>query len=158
MENPPAGSTPPDGENWSFVALIPEDGREPAPTVSDGDALATWCAVSAPWHPSLLARSAELPRIEDVESPGPPGPRQVRVVAAGAADRLPSGYRTQAEDAGAILIEADAGAVSDRSSLVDAIRERVGAGRPAGYVGGAEEEAVADAFLALGTARCGSAT
>ena len=74
-------------------------------------------------------------------------------MAAGAADRLPSGYRTQAEDAGAILIEADASAVADRSALVDAIRERIGAGRPTGSVGGAEEEAVAVDFLALGTAR-----
>jgi hypothetical protein len=153
MENPPAGSTPPDGETWSFVALISDDGQEPATTMSDDDALATWCAVSALWHPSLLARSGGLPQIEDVESPEPPGPRQVRVVAASAADRLPSGYRTQAEDSGAILIEADAGAVADRSTLIDAICDRMGAGGPAGPVGGVEEEAVAVDFLALGTAR-----
>src|SRR5918993_4262147 len=109
MENLPDGSTPPNGEAWSFVALIPDDGREPGAAVSDGDALATWSAVSALWHPALLARCGELPQIEDVEFPGHPGPRQVRVVAAGADDRLPSGYRTQAEDAGAILIEAQAG-------------------------------------------------
>ena len=153
MENPPAGSTPPDGQDWSFVALIPDDGREPGAQVSDGDALATWGVVSALWHPALLARSGGLPQIEDVEFPEPPGPRQVRVVASGAADRLPSGYRTQAEDSGAILIEAEAGALTDRSALIAAIRERIGAGGSTGSVGSPEEEAVALDFLALGMAR-----
>src|SRR4051812_28857462 len=109
MENSPDESTPPAVDHWSFVALIPDDGREPSASVSEGDALSTWSAVSALWHPALLARSGELPRFEDVGSPLPPGPRQVLVVPAGACDRLPSGYRTQVEDSGAILIEADAG-------------------------------------------------
>ena len=67
--------------------------------MSDDLAQAVWCAVSALWHPSLLARAAGLPRIESVDSPSPPGAREIRVIASGAGDRLPSGYKTQAEDA-----------------------------------------------------------
>ena len=35
------------------------------------------------WHPSLSARAAELPRIEPIESPSPPGQREIRIVAGG---------------------------------------------------------------------------
>ena len=112
----------PTGGGWTLVALIADDGVEPPAGLPDRDALATWCAVSALWHPSLLARAEALPRVESVESPTSPGPREVRVLAAGAADRLPSGYRTQAEDAGSIVVEAG----GDRPALVRAIRERLG--------------------------------
>ena len=43
--------------------------------------------------------------IEPIETPSAPAPQEIRVVAAGTLDRLPSGYRTQVEDAGAILLE-----------------------------------------------------
>src|SRR4051812_30642326 len=89
-----AGTTP-SREGWSFIALIAEDSQEPAANLPERAALATWCAVSAPWHPSLLAHAAELPRIESVDYPSGPGPNEVRVVAAGTTDRLPSGYQTQ---------------------------------------------------------------
>ena len=52
---------------------MPYDGQEPPATVSDELAMGVWCAVSALWHPSLLARAAGLPRIESVDSPSPPG-------------------------------------------------------------------------------------
>ncbi len=110
------------GEGWTLIALVPHDGKEPPPNVSDQLARAVWCAVSAPWHPSLLARAAGLPRIEPVESPSPPGPREVRIIAEGAADRLPSGYRTQAEDAGAALLDSG----TDRAELIGRIQSRMG--------------------------------
>src|SRR4051812_34323797 len=103
---PGPDATGPSGSGWTLIALLADPGAEPPAGLSDRDALATWCAVSTLWHPSLLARSDTLPRMEEVDSPSPPGPREVRVLAAGMAERLPSGYRTQAEDAGAILLEA----------------------------------------------------
>ncbi|HMB05162.1 MAG TPA: glycosyl hydrolase family 38, partial [Isosphaeraceae bacterium] len=134
---------------WTLVALIAHDGSEPPATLTDHEALGTWCAVSALWHPSLLARTALLPRIEDVEWPSYPSPRDVRVIAAGAAERLPSGYRTQAEDAGAVLFDGG----TDRNALVRAIRGRLGAvGPPEAAGGGATTSAALD-FFALGTAR-----
>ena len=94
---------PPDG--WTLIALIPHDGQEPPADLSDNLAQSVWCAVSALWHPSLLARASQLPRIESIDSPSSPGPREIRVIPGGTWDRLPSGYRTQAEDASATLIE-----------------------------------------------------
>ena len=45
----------PTGGGWSLVALIANEGVEPPAGLPDRDALATWCAVSTLWHPSLLA-------------------------------------------------------------------------------------------------------
>jgi alpha-mannosidase len=60
-----AGSNRPD-DGWSLIALVPHDGVEPPASVSESLAQAVWCAVSAIWHPSLLARARELPRIEPI--------------------------------------------------------------------------------------------
>src|SRR5512135_262055 len=141
----------PTGGGWSLVALIANEGVKPPAGLSDRDALATWCAVSTLWHPSLLALAEALPKVESVESPTSPSPREVRVLAAGSADRLPAGYRTQAEDAGSIVVEAG----GDRPALFRAIRERLGTA-PASASGADEDEAgdpVALDFLALGSAR-----
>ena len=78
--------------------------------------------MSALWHPSLLARAAGLPRIESVDSPSPPGAREIRVIASGAADRLPSGYNTQAEDARSALLDSGI----DRADLIRQIQSRLG--------------------------------
>ena len=106
---------------WRLVALIPHDGKEPPAGLDDVLAQATWCAASALWHPSLLARAAELPIIEPIETPSAPAPKEVRVIASGTLDRLPSGYRTQVEDAGAILLETG----TDRAALIGQIQERL---------------------------------
>ena len=131
---------------WRLVALIPHDGKEPPAGLDDVLAQATWCAASALWHPSLLARAAELPIIEPIETPSAPAPKEIRVIASGTLDRLPSGYRTQVEDAGAILLESG----TDRAALIGQIQERLDA------VGTPETSddpgmiAVALDFLALG--------
>jgi alpha-mannosidase len=108
-----------------------------------------WCAVSALWHPSLLARASELPKIEPIESPSSPGPRDLRVIAGGAWDQLPSGYRTQAEDAHAALLESG----TDRADLIRRLQVRLGVAGASDLV---ESELMAAAtrdFLALGTVR-----
>ena len=134
---------------WTLITLIPHDGKEPPADLADGLAQATWCAVSAPWHPSLLSRAAELPSVEPIETPTSPGAREIRIVAAGTLDRLPSGYRTQAEDAGAIVLEAG----TDRATLIRQIQERLGAVGTPETSDDAAMIAVADDFLALGTTR-----
>lgn len=139
---------------WSIVVMLADGGQEPAAYLSEREAMAVWCAVSAPWHPSLLAVAAGLPRIEAIDIPSSPGPDEIRVVAEGTIDRLPSGYLTQVEDAGATLIEAG----TDRPALVRSIRGRMGLPDPPG-VEAVEGDADADAtksaldFHALGTAR-----
>ncbi|MBV8317417.1 MAG: hypothetical protein JOZ53_20955 [Planctomycetaceae bacterium] len=141
----------PTGGGWSLVALIANEGLEPPAGLPDRDALATWCAASTLWHPSLLALAGALPKVESVESPTSPSPREVRVLAVGSADRLPAGYRTQAEDVGCIVVEAG----GDRPALLRAIRERLGKA-PASASWADEGEAgdpVALDFLALGAAR-----
>ena len=139
----------PGDDAWTLIALVPHDGKEPPASVSDDMALAVWCAATAIWHPSLLARARELPRIESIEAPTPPGPREIRVIAGNQGDRLPSGYRTQAEDAGTPMLESG----TDRADLIRRIQERMGL---AGAADVFENEIMAAAsgdFLALGTAR-----
>jgi alpha-mannosidase len=90
-----------------------------------------------------------LPRIEPIETPTSPAAREIRIVASGALDRLPSGYLTGAEDAGALVIESG----TDRSALIHQIQERLGA---VGTPETSEDSGmirVADDFLALGTTR-----
>lgn len=146
---PPPAEAPPVEDGWSLIALVPHDGKEPPASVSEDLALSVWCAASAIWHPSLLVRARELPRIESIDAPSAPGPREVRVIAGDQWDRLPSGYRTQAEDAGAALIEAG----TDRAALVRRIQERVGATGATDLVEtGMMAEAAGD-FMALGTVR-----
>src|SRR5687767_9909609 len=96
-----APTTPATVSNRRLIALIPDDGQEPAAGVTDRAAAGVWAAVSALWHPALLATVEHLPEIEDVDRPPTAEAGDVRVVAAGAADRLPAGYRTRAEEAGA---------------------------------------------------------
>jgi alpha-mannosidase len=143
----PALEASPDA--WALIALVPYDGHEPPAAVSDDLAQAVWCAVSALWHPSLLARSAGLPRIESVDSPSPPGSREIRVVASGAWDRLPSGYLTQAEDAKTALLESGV----DRPALIRHIQALLGADTTLDTVENEGMTSAARDFLALGTAR-----
>lgn len=152
--DPAAAPAPAEDERWSLIALIAHDGKEPPASLSDADASGAWCAVSALWHPGLLALASGLPRIEDVEAPSAPAPREIRVLAAGTAARLPSGYRTQAEDAGTFLIESG----TDRLALVAEIAARIDP-EPALQPDAANDAdaegrsaAVLD-FFALGTAR-----
>ncbi len=136
------------GGGWSLIALVAGDGCEPPPGSSEAEALGAWCAVTALWHPSFLTRADALPRIESVDGPSPPGPREVRIVAEGTLERLPSGYRTEAEEAGTILIESG----TDRPALIRAIQERLGAVGTPETAEADEMVAVAADFLALGTA------
>ena len=150
---PPAEPTPeappaPPRPGRSFVALIPDAGKEPSPGRTDAEAQAVWCAVSALWHPSLLARASGLPRIEPITAPTPPARDELRLAADGLLGHLPSGYRTQAEDAGATLLESG----PDREATVREIRTRLGIDPDAEAENEALREAVLD-FLALGTAR-----
>ena len=151
-EQPQAASEPevlPLRSGWKLVALIPYDAKEPPANLDDKLAQASWCAASALWHPSLLARAAELPILEPIETPSAPAPKEVRVVAAGALDRLPSGYRTQVEDAGAILLESG----TDRAALIAQIQEHLGA---VGTPETSDDSGMIDLahdFLALGAAR-----
>ncbi|HZW30461.1 MAG TPA: glycosyl hydrolase family 38, partial [Isosphaeraceae bacterium] len=134
---------------WALIVLIPHDGREPPANVREELAQAVWCAVSAPWHPALLAQARELPRIEPVESPSPPGPREIRIVTAGAWDQLPSGYRTQAADAGAALLESG----TDRDDLIQRLRAHLEQAGATGRVGADPMAPPAADFLALGLIR-----
>ena len=107
---------------WILIAIIPFDGREPPAQVSDTLAQAVWCAVTSLWHPALLSAARELPRIEALEFPSSPAAREIRVIAGGLWDQLPSGYRSQAEDAKSLLLESG----TDRAELVSQIRTRMG--------------------------------
>ncbi len=132
----------PSVEGWSLIVMLPHDGQEPPASVSEEMALAAWCAATAIWHPSILARAQALPRFESIESPSSPGPHEVRVIVEGTRDRLPSGYQVQAEDIGTALIDSG----TDRNDLIRRIRERIAADGP-------DETATAADFLALGAAR-----
>ena len=127
------------------VAIIPGAGREPSPTLTEREATAAWVAATAPWHPAILARSEALPRIEEVDTPSPATRGELRLLAHEAGDRLPSGYRTSAEDAGSPVIDASI----DRPEAVAKLRDRLGA---TDGPTGSEADGLAADFLALGAA------
>jgi alpha-mannosidase len=136
------------GEGWSVVSLIAHDSIEPPASLDDHEAVATWCAVSAAWHPAVLAVSSSLPRIEPVEYPSSPGAREAVIVPEGLSERLPSGFRTQAEDAGAVVFEAGV----DRQAVLDALVDIVSS-QPLVRRGQDETaDAIVLDFLAIGTA------
>lgn len=143
VEAPPQ----PTGRRLKLVAMIGGDQREPGADFSDRDADANWATVSSLWHPALLARVDVLPRIEGLEEPSTPEAGEVRVLAPGMTDRMPSGWREQAEDAGAIVIVGEL----DRMQLVREVLERIDPGASLDVA--AEGATVALDFLALGTAR-----
>jgi alpha-mannosidase len=141
--------TEPVRAGWTLIALVPFEGREPPASVSEDLAQSVWCAVTSLWHPALLSAAADLPRIESIEFPSPPGAREVRVIAGGLWDQLPSGYRTQAEDARSLLLDSG----TDRGMLVAQIRARMGA--DVADLGVESEGMVSSAadFLAFGMVR-----
>ena len=96
---------------------------------------------------SLLPRNCPVSRRSN--SPSPPGAREIRVIAGGLWEQLPSGYRTQAEDARSFLLDSG----TDRALLVTQIRARMGADDADLLV---ESEGMASSaadFLAFGTVR-----
>jgi alpha-mannosidase len=145
---PEAPSPPaPEGGDWSMIALVAHDGEEPPANLSESEALGIWCAISSLWHPALLSQARGLPRIESIATPSAPGHRELRLVA-GPLNRLPSGYQTQAEDAGAILLEGG----TDRLELVRQLCERLDLPGPVRDVEDEGLTTAANDFLALGTA------
>ena len=140
---------PSEPAGWVLIALVPFEGREPPRQVSDELAQAVWCAVTSLWHPALLSSARELPRIESIESPSPPAAREIRVIAGGLWDQLPSGYRTQAEDSRSLLLESG----TDRARLIADIRSRLWTDDASDLVESEEMASAANDFLAFGTVR-----
>ena len=130
-----------------IIALIPGDGVEPPTGIGEAEAEAAWAAASIPWHPALLATVDALPRTEDAERAASPLPHEIRVVAAGAGALLPSGYRTHAADAGAVLHDLETGSAKDRPGAVAALLARLGHAVPETL-----DDPIALDFLALGSA------
>jgi alpha-mannosidase len=144
-EPSPEPSEPLPTEGPVVVSLIAYDLVEPPASLADDVAIGSWVAVTAPWHPAVLAKLAQLPRIESVETASSPAAREVRVVAHGQADRLPAAARAQAEEAGVPLIDAD----TDRPALVEGLLESLGREEPHGSE---ELDALVADFHALGLA------
>ena len=138
----------PAADAWTLIALVPFDGKEPPAAAGDELAAAVWCAVSALWHPSLLARAAGLPRIESIDSPSPPGvgrsivssPAGRRTSYLPATERRPRMLGPRLMDSG-----------TDLDDLIRQIQIRLGGN---GAVESIESEGMTSAardFLALGT-------
>ena len=145
----PRTALEPAGDGWALIALVPYDGHEPPAAVSDDLAQAVWCAVSALWHPSLLARASGLPRIESVDSPSPPGSREIRVVATGALTCFLPATKRRPRTPGQRSIESG----TDRALLIRQIQNRLGADGALETVESEGMTTSARDFLALGTSR-----
>ncbi len=128
------------------ISLIPNAGQEPSTSLTDDEALAAWVAVTSLWHPAILARSEALPRVQNVDDVGTAETRDLALLAAGASDRLPSGYRTGAEDAGLTPVDGQ----RDRPATIAALLDRAGI---ADTENSAEQLELVPDFLALGAAR-----
>lgn len=135
----------PPRSGWTLATLIPNDGKEPPANLDDDQAQALWSAITALWHPALLAGAARLPRIEPIQDPSPPVSNELRLAAGGAVGLLPSDYPERAEIAGSILLESS----RDRETTLREVRGRLGAtaDQPAD-----SDEMVGD-FLSLGLLR-----
>jgi alpha-mannosidase len=106
-ETPATGSEPqPPAVAGRLLVLLPTIGRDALGDVPEVDAQAHWVASSAPWHPALLAAFETLPAFGTIETPPDPQPGDLIVVPEFALAGLVSGYRTQAADTGATLVEA----------------------------------------------------
>jgi alpha-mannosidase len=136
-------------ESWSLVALIPFDRQDPPADTPEELALETWSAVTALWHPSLLARATGLPRIEPVECPSEPVAREIRIVAASAIDRLPHGYLTRLQESNAVLITAG----KDRDAVIREAQERLGVSASTSLDQNDPGLLAAEQFLSLGLVR-----
>jgi alpha-mannosidase len=132
------------GVPFRIISLIPNDGKEPPPSLTDREASAAWSAATAPWHPALLARADDLPRLEDLAFPADPQAGDCYLVAAGGLGSLPEDFRDRAEAAGVPIVEAS----EDREKTVRAILER----SPAAASPFHPADRLARDFLALGAA------
>ena len=88
---------------------------------TDDEATARWVALTAPWHPALLAKSEALPRVEDEASSPESG--DLIVVADGSIGRLDRDDRERAVDAGIPIVEA----TRDRAATIAAMLGHAGA-------------------------------
>lgn len=146
-EPAPEPTPPPSfGPGLRPIAILPGAGREPDAALTDDAAQGIWVAATAPWHPALLAKSEDLPRIEDIDTPSPPEARDLRLVAHGAGTRLPIEHRTASEEAGVVLMDGE----RDRDVTIVALLQR--AGIDASDFSTEQAEIVPD-FLALGAVR-----
>ena len=137
-------------DGWSLIALVPHDGQEPPASLSDELARSVWCAVSAIWHPSLLAARRELPRIESIESPIA---ARARARSASSPATRAIGFRPATGRRPRTPAPRCSMSGTDRADLIGRIQARMGV---AGATDVVETEPMAAAsrdFLALGTAR-----
>lgn len=129
-----------------LITLRPYEGQEPPAGWSDAEAEAVWIALTAPWHPALLARFDHLPEAASLDAPGTPESELVHILPRGLTGRLPEGFGTQALDAGAPVLETE----PDRAATVAALATRLEL-EPS-VLGEADDPLVRD-FYALGLAR-----
>lgn len=145
----PEPSPPGEGERDlapRIVTMIEHDGQEIPRDFPDRRAEAAWAAVSAVWHPAILARLDALPATTGAEFPSIPEPREIRILAEGVGARLPADHRSIAIGSGAILLE---GSI-DRAEMVRTVLRNLD---PSGAVEPDFADPLALDFLALGTAR-----
>ena len=134
---------------WTLISLIPHDAKEPRADLADNLAQATWCAVSALWHPSLLARAAELPRSSRSRPPPRRGPGRSASSRQGRSIGSPPVTAPRPRTPGAVVLESG----TDRAALIRQIQERLGAVGTPETSDDAAMISAADDFLALGTTR-----
>ena len=138
----------PEGPRRRVIVMIADSGRRPAEPIDDAEAAIVWSAVSAAWHPAILARLGTIPTVEDVDAPGTPEAGEVRLVAGQGVGHIPHGYRDEGSGLGVPVLMVEAGE-SDREGLARLILEAL---EPGAELGVGDEATVRD-FYALGAAR-----
>ncbi|MEW4567810.1 glycosyl hydrolase family 38 [Tautonia sp. JC769] len=147
-EPEPEPEPEPSGPRRRVVVMIADSGRRPEDPVDEAEALIVWSAVSAAWHPSILARLDEIPAVEDAEAPGTPAPGEVRLIAGRGVGYVDYGYRERASEIGVPVLAIEAGE-SDRDGLARLILEAI---EPGAELGPGDDPTVGD-FYALGSCR-----
>jgi alpha-mannosidase len=119
---PGAGSFPDDSRpRFRVYCLLNDESREADSRISEHDAESIRSTIVAAWNPLILARLAEPPRIENVAYPPYPERDAIFLVPQSQKRALPIDFPTQAEQAGATLIEATADAADASKAILDAL-------------------------------------
>lgn len=138
----------PTGPKRRVVVLIADSGRRPEDPIDEAEAAMVWAAVSAPWHPAILARLDTIPVVEDADAPGTPSPGEVRLIAGSGVGRVDYAYREGASEQGVPVLAIEAGE-ADREGLSRLILEAL---EPGAELGPSDDPTVPD-FYALGSSR-----
>jgi alpha-mannosidase len=142
---------PEDSDSRSLIrslrTLVPIDRIEPPADLDEADAQGIWAAISAPWHPAVLAQLDSVPSVDPATGPSEAVAGRIFVIAHGSESAVPSGFATQAADAGAGWVSGTPERIELVLSILGRLSDQSHPESPA------LDDPLATDYMALGAAR-----